>query len=286
MTTRPDRGRPVHRRRRPAADRQPLHRLRHRDVPRAGLVPAVRVDGPMAEHLLARRGRLWAWTTQGFPPPTPPYLGAAGKDFVPFGVGYVELGDVKVEARLTESDPDVLRPRHDDGAGPGAVPHRRRRQRRRHVRVPPRRRGGLTRHERRRRRHRGGHAPLRPVPRRVRDRDGRGRDPARARRRRRRVAPDPVRVRRELRGRQPGCRGRAHGPHRDPVHRRVQRLRDRGERAVARGPDRSASASTSSASRSGWTSTCPARSAPTRGSTPARRGTARSGSSSPRSSSG
>ena len=64
----------------------------------------------MAEHLLARRGRLWAWTTQGFPPPTPPYLGAAGKDFVPFGVGYVELGDVKVEARLTESDPAVLIP--------------------------------------------------------------------------------------------------------------------------------------------------------------------------------
>ena len=62
----------------------------------------------MAEHLLARRGRLWAWTTQGFPPPAPPYLGPAGRDFVPFGVGYVELGDVKVEARLTESDPMAL----------------------------------------------------------------------------------------------------------------------------------------------------------------------------------
>jgi uncharacterized OB-fold protein len=62
----------------------------------------------MAEHLLARRGRLWAWTTQSFPPPAPPYLGASGKDFVPFGVGYIELDDVKVEARLTESDPDVL----------------------------------------------------------------------------------------------------------------------------------------------------------------------------------
>ena len=61
----------------------------------------------MIEHLLARRGRLWAWTTQGFPPP-PPYAGPAGKDFEPFGVGYVELGDVKVESRLTESDPDVL----------------------------------------------------------------------------------------------------------------------------------------------------------------------------------
>ena len=61
----------------------------------------------MAEHLLARRGRLWAWTTQDFPPPSPPYAGPTGKDFVPFGVGYVELpGEVKVETRLTEADPD------------------------------------------------------------------------------------------------------------------------------------------------------------------------------------
>ena len=63
----------------------------------------------MAEHLLARRGRLWAWTTQNFPPPSPPYSGPSGSDFVPFGVGFVELpGEVKVESRLTESDPDVL----------------------------------------------------------------------------------------------------------------------------------------------------------------------------------
>ncbi len=63
----------------------------------------------MAEQLLARRGRLWAWTTQDFPPPSPPYSGPTGKDFVPFGVGYVELpGEVKVETRLTESNPDAL----------------------------------------------------------------------------------------------------------------------------------------------------------------------------------
>ena len=86
-----------------------------------------------------RRGRLWAWTTQDFPPPSPPYTGPTGKAFVPFGVGYVELpGEVKVEARLTESDPDVLRARHGDGTGAGAVPHRRRRQRGRDVRVPAR----------------------------------------------------------------------------------------------------------------------------------------------------
>ena len=63
----------------------------------------------MAEHPLARRGRLWAWTTQSFPPPSPPYAGPVGAEFVPFGVGYVELNDeVKVESRLTTADPDVL----------------------------------------------------------------------------------------------------------------------------------------------------------------------------------
>jgi uncharacterized OB-fold protein len=59
----------------------------------------------MAEHLLARRGRLWAWTTQEFPPPSPPYAGPTGDAFVPYGVGYVELADeVRVEARLTQSE--------------------------------------------------------------------------------------------------------------------------------------------------------------------------------------
>jgi uncharacterized OB-fold protein len=63
----------------------------------------------MEQHLLARRGTLWAWTTQEFPPPSPPYLGPTGKEFVPFGVGYVELpGEVKVETRLTEHDPSRL----------------------------------------------------------------------------------------------------------------------------------------------------------------------------------
>jgi uncharacterized OB-fold protein len=63
----------------------------------------------MEERLLPRQGRLWAWTTQDFPPPSPPYSGETGKNFVPFGVGYVELADeVKVETRLTESDPEKL----------------------------------------------------------------------------------------------------------------------------------------------------------------------------------
>ncbi|KLO26624.1 DNA-binding protein [Mycolicibacter heraklionensis] len=58
---------------------------------------------------LADRGELWSWTIQRFPPPSPPYL-PAGDEFTPFGVGYVELpGEVIVETRLTESDPDRLR---------------------------------------------------------------------------------------------------------------------------------------------------------------------------------
>lgn len=57
---------------------------------------------------LADRGVLWSWTVQRFPPPSPPYFGAAD-EFEPFGVGYVELsGEVIVEARLTESDPRRL----------------------------------------------------------------------------------------------------------------------------------------------------------------------------------
>ena len=65
---------------------------------------------PLERRRLARRGRLWAWTTQEFPPPAPPYGGARGADFEAFGVGYVELpGELRVEARLTESRPEHLR---------------------------------------------------------------------------------------------------------------------------------------------------------------------------------
>ncbi|GAT07124.1 MULTISPECIES: Zn-ribbon domain-containing OB-fold protein [Mycobacteriaceae] len=62
----------------------------------------------MSEVKLPRRGTLVAWTTQGFPP-GPPYKGPTGKDFVPFGVGLVQLEDViRVEGRLTENDPAKL----------------------------------------------------------------------------------------------------------------------------------------------------------------------------------
>lgn len=59
---------------------------------------------------LSRRGTLWTWTIQGFPPKSPPFIGDDNPaTFRPFGVGYVELpGQVKVEARLTVADPDQL----------------------------------------------------------------------------------------------------------------------------------------------------------------------------------
>ena len=68
-----------------------------------------------AEHVLVealpRRGALWSWTVQSFRPKSPPYAGdETVEEFVPFGVGYVELpGALLVEARLTESDPARLR---------------------------------------------------------------------------------------------------------------------------------------------------------------------------------
>jgi uncharacterized protein len=55
---------------------------------------------------LPDEGVLWAYTVQSFPP-KPPYR--FDGDFVPFGLGYVDLGPVIVEARLTESDPRRLR---------------------------------------------------------------------------------------------------------------------------------------------------------------------------------
>jgi uncharacterized OB-fold protein len=58
---------------------------------------------------LATEGTLWTWTVQAFPPKAPPYLGPTGDDFVPYGVGYVELpGQLRVEGRLTVSNPDEL----------------------------------------------------------------------------------------------------------------------------------------------------------------------------------
>jgi uncharacterized OB-fold protein len=67
----------------------------------------------MSETKFPRSGTLIAWTTQGFPPGAP-YAGPTGDDFVPFGVGLVQLGlgedaVIRVEGRLTENDPAKLK---------------------------------------------------------------------------------------------------------------------------------------------------------------------------------
>lgn len=61
----------------------------------------------MEESLFHPRGTLWTFTTQEFPPKSPPY---APVEFVPYAVGYVEFdGQARVEGRLTESDASKLR---------------------------------------------------------------------------------------------------------------------------------------------------------------------------------
>jgi uncharacterized OB-fold protein len=64
----------------------------------------------MARHLLPRQGTLWTFTTQGFLPKEPYAGGETPETFQPYGVGLVQLGDdVRVEGRLTVSDPAELR---------------------------------------------------------------------------------------------------------------------------------------------------------------------------------
>ena len=57
------------------------------------------------EILLSQRGTLWTFTVQNFPPPRP-FIGPNDREnFIPFGVGYVELPEgIRVEGRLTVND--------------------------------------------------------------------------------------------------------------------------------------------------------------------------------------
>ena len=55
-------------------------------------------DGVMSRQVLPVRGRVWSWTLQTFPP-RPPYRPPAD-GFRPYPVGYVDLGEVLIEARL------------------------------------------------------------------------------------------------------------------------------------------------------------------------------------------
>jgi uncharacterized OB-fold protein len=81
--------------------------------PECGVVSFPAVDScpgcpseKVEEVLLPNRGTIWTFTTQEFRPKDP-YIGPEPKDqdWQPYGVAYVDLGDVvKVEARLTESD--------------------------------------------------------------------------------------------------------------------------------------------------------------------------------------
>ncbi|MDW4904201.1 OB-fold domain-containing protein [Streptomyces sp. ADMS] len=54
--------------------------------------------GTMSAYVLPVSGRVWSWTFQAFPP-KPPYRPPAG-GHRPYHVGYVDLGEVLVEALL------------------------------------------------------------------------------------------------------------------------------------------------------------------------------------------
>ena len=60
----------------------------------------------MVPYPLPDRGTIWTYTVQGFAPKAP-YVPPAG-GYRPFPVGYVDLGEVLVEARLL-ADPGRLR---------------------------------------------------------------------------------------------------------------------------------------------------------------------------------
>jgi uncharacterized OB-fold protein len=72
--------------------------------------PAQVGSGELEQVLLSRTGTLYAWTTQEFVPPSPPYTGETDPAaFEPYAVGYVEFAEgILVEGRLTESDPQRL----------------------------------------------------------------------------------------------------------------------------------------------------------------------------------
>lgn len=58
--------------------------------------------------LLPATGTLWSWTIQHFAPKAP-YDGPSGADHRPYGVVYVQLGDMLiVEGRIAESPPPPL----------------------------------------------------------------------------------------------------------------------------------------------------------------------------------
>jgi len=78
-----------------------------------GLGPDGRVRFPAPDGAdpvpLSREGKLWSWTVQRFEPKRPPYAGPT--PFEPFMLGYVELPEAIVEARLVGIDaPEIGMP--------------------------------------------------------------------------------------------------------------------------------------------------------------------------------
>lgn len=65
--------------------------------PFAGRCPGC-AGADMTRRPLPDRGTVWTWTTQSFAPKPPFEHPASG--FVPFVVGYVDLGSVLVESRI------------------------------------------------------------------------------------------------------------------------------------------------------------------------------------------
>lgn len=64
----------------------------------------------VAPTMLSRSGTLWTWTRQRFQPKNPPYVGReAANEFVPYGVGFIELAEGRVEARLAGDVDQELR---------------------------------------------------------------------------------------------------------------------------------------------------------------------------------
>lgn len=60
--------------------------------------------------VLSRTGTLWTWTRQRFQPKNPPYIGREpAQEFEPYGVGYIELPEGRVEARIAGDVDQELR---------------------------------------------------------------------------------------------------------------------------------------------------------------------------------
>lgn len=64
--------------------------------------------GSMNSEPLARQGKVWTWTTQGFRPKHPYSADGTDADFRPFVLGYVELqGEVRVETQILVDPADA-----------------------------------------------------------------------------------------------------------------------------------------------------------------------------------